>query len=238
MNDPKLNETYCRAVAAWATPNDRHDLKACSTEYAVRQLDKAAGSSPGSCRTELLNDHTVEGKVQKLGKLHGFKSLLNLSPFPTTDDLKWLIRICYNLPRFKFPEYEKYENEVLSDEEANEIAPILVGRLCQFLGFNVPQNPWPDTPTLCNDLRLFYTIADERSTPARGFFPPPISVNHLPPAPPYKQVSQDTDTSPSLLSYEKRQQPNALKRVLYRIKRSIFCGAREGHDDSESIPAC
>ena len=58
------------------------------------------------------------------------------------------------------------------------------------------------TPTLCNDLRLFYTIADERSTPARGFFPPPISVNHLPPAPPHKQVSQDTNTSPSLLSYE------------------------------------
>lgn len=202
MNDPKLNENYCRAVAAWANPNDEHDLKACSTDYAAQQLEKAATRSPGSCRTELLNDHTVEGKVQKLGKLHGFKSLLNLSPFPATGNLKRLIRICYNLPHFKFPEYEKYENEALSDEEANEIAPILVGRLCQFLGFNVPENLSSDTLTLCADLRLLYTIADGRSTPVRGFFPPPITVNRLPPAPPDKQVSQDTDTSPSLLSYE------------------------------------
>ena len=130
-----------------------------------------------------------------LGQMLGFRSLLELPLTPTIDDLKRLIAICSNLPQSKLPKDKNYETQSLSDEAVAEIASNLIGRLCVALGFHVPKNLSSDTSMLCRALHTLYTIVDERTTRR------PIMLNRQP-APSHEQLTQEADTSSSLLSYE------------------------------------
>lgn len=183
MSTLKMNKHECQAVAAWANPNQKHDLESFSEEYVLQQLAIAAadGDGPGA---KLLNEDGIQAKLQILAEFRDYAQLLTIQTHPTIEDLKSLVRLIYQMDQmdlFDFSEFEDFEKAGPSDRDTESLAAILLGKLCEHHKLRLPKAIPPET--LYYELHRLYSVTavlqDQRN---RSRVQPPSYSSVIPPA--------------------------------------------------------